>query len=157
MCLRFCAQHSRAVLFTEREKKPNKTSRTRSLPRPRRPCPERIRSYTTLYHDRLLPLSSPTQHTDSSFRHIASGLSLYLSYDRLVYTRIRTAPCRRDEHIASIGTRQDRSTSATRSQQHTQTRPRHSPIEPLTNYYFSNDDTQRQVALYIKPGTSLIL
>jgi hypothetical protein len=27
----------------------------------------------------------------------------------------------------------------------------------LTNYYFNNDDTQRQVALCIKPGTSLIL
>jgi hypothetical protein len=27
----------------------------------------------------------------------------------------------------------------------------------LTNYYFNNDDTQRQVTLCIKLGTSLIL
>jgi hypothetical protein len=101
------------------------------FPPPSSPPLPRTNSIIYYSHHNGLPLSSPTQHTDSSFRHIASGSGLSISYDRLVYTRIRTAPCRRDEHIASIGTRQDRSTSATRSQQHKQTRPRHSPIGKL--------------------------
>lgn len=120
----------------------------------RRPCPERIRSYTTLYHDRLPLLSSPTQHTDSSFRHIASGLSIYLLRSLGIYTNTdRPLPSRRTQPPRSGHAK----TGRHQQHDHNNTRRLDLAIRPLTNYYFNNDDTQRQVALCIKPGTSLIL
>jgi hypothetical protein len=150
MCLRFCAQHSRAVLFTEREKKPNKTSRTRSLPRPRRPCPERIRSYTTLYHDRLL---THTAHGLFLPSYSLAPLSLSLTIAWYIHEygpppAVATNISPRSGH-AKTGRHQQHD--------HNNTRRLDLAIRPLTNYYFSHDDIQRQVALYIKPGTSLIL